>query len=290
MPDFMRMLEEPRGMKRALIVTPAAEAVIYLQGAHLTQWVPRGQRPVLFTSAHSNFQLGKAIRGGVPVIFPWFGPRAGGRPGAMHGFARISEWTLESGEMRQDGAFEVMLRLGTSVATQALGYDHFELRFRAAIGERLEMELETRNIGPAPLEYEEALHTYFAVGDVTQVSVFGLENTEYIDKVDNFARKRQAAAPLRISGETDRVFVNTEAACNIEDAACGRRIAIQKVGSRTTVVWNPWIEKTRGLADMGADEWRGMICVETANAGENAICLEPGESRRMSATLSVTAL
>ncbi len=287
---MMRIVEEPRGLKRAVIETEEAEAEIYLQGAHLTRWVPRGHRPVLFTSQHSAFQLGKAIRGGVPVIFPWFGPRSGGRPGGMHGFARISEWTLDSGELRADGAFEVRLSLRPSVATKALGFDCFELRFRAAIGARLEMELETRNLGAAPLEFEEALHTYFAVGGIRHVTVRGLEGTEYIDKVDNFARKRQGSAALQFTGETDCVFVNTEAACRIEDRVWNRCIVVEKSGSRTTVVWNPWVEKTKTLADMGPDEWQGMICVETANAGENAVRIEPGESGTMAATLSVTAL
>lgn len=274
-------------MKRAMIATEAAEAEIYLQGAHLAHWTPRGHRPILFTSAHSAFQPGKAIRGGVPVIFPWFGARGGGQPGAMHGFARTSEWTLESADLRADGAFEIMLTLAPNPATRASGYDEFELRFRAVIGETLQMELETRNLAQTPLVFEEALHTYFSVGDIRQVSVTGLTGATYIDKVDNLQRKQQGAEPIRIEGETDRVYLNTTAACIIDDPAWQRRITVDKSGSQTTVVWNPWIEKTKTLADMAPEEWQGMICVETANAADNAVRLEPGGARRMLAQIAV---
>jgi glucose-6-phosphate 1-epimerase len=156
-----------------------------------------------------------------------------------------------------------------------------------AIGTRLEMELEVRNAGAAEATFEEALHTYFAVGDIRQVTLTGLEGTEYLDKADQFLRKRVPAAPMRIERYTDQVHVNTDATCVIADAAWGRRIVIEKSGSNTTVVWNPWADKTPGFADMDPAEWPGMLCVETANAGENAVRLAAGGTHRMRAAIRI---
>ena len=197
----------------------------------------------------------------------------------MHGYARISQWTLESTRLRGDGAVELHLTLPP--------VDDLHLAFHAAIGAHLEMELEVRNTAAEEQTFEEALHTYFAVGDIHQVSLTGLEGTEYLDKADNFARKRCPDAPIRIDRYTDQVHVNTTAACVIEDAAWARRIVIEKSGSQTTVVWNPWSDKTPTFADMAPDEWRGMLCVETANAGENAVRLAPGATHRMRAVIRI---
>jgi glucose-6-phosphate 1-epimerase len=149
------------------------------------------------------------------------------------------------------------------------------------------MALEVSNQTQNQLTYEEALHTYFAVSDIRNVSVDGLEGTAYIDKTDNFSRKIQPGTPLQIAKETDQVHLNTTATCIVSDTESNRRIVIEKTGSNSTVVWNPWIAKTAGMADMGPDEWQRMICIETANAADNAITLAPGESHRLTATISL---
>jgi glucose-6-phosphate 1-epimerase len=149
------------------------------------------------------------------------------------------------------------------------------------------MVLEVRNTSGHDLSFEEAMHTYFAIGDIHRVSLSGLEGTTYLDKTDGFRRKQQPASPIRIVKETDQVHVDTTATCVIEDPAWSRRIVIEKSGSATTVVWNPWIEKTRGLPDMAPEDWREMLCVEIANAGENVIRLAPAATHRMHATLGI---
>ena len=276
-PGALQLENRDSGLTVALIDTPQAEAEIYLHGAHVTSWIPAGQRPVLFTSSRSFFAHGKPIRGGVPLVFPWFGPRGGGLPGPMHGYARISEWTLESTGLRDDGAVELHFALPP--------VDAFHLRYHVAVGAHLEMELEVRNTSAEELSFEEALHTYFAVGDVQQVSIFGLAGTTYIDKTDGGRRKQQPTAPIQIVQETDQVHLDTTAPCVIEDPAWARRIVILKSCSATTVVWNPWVDKTLTLADMAPEDWREMLCIETANAGENAIRLAAGASHRMRATI-----
>ena len=279
-PGALQLEHDDNGLTRVLIDTAQAQAELFLQGAHLTSWIPAGQRPVLFTSTRSFYAAGKPIRGGVPIVFPWFGPRGGGLPGPMHGYARTSQWTLDATRLRGDGAIELRLTLPP--------VDDFRVSFQAVIGAELEMELEVRNNSAGTLTFEEALHTYFAVGDIHQVSVSGLAGVEYLDKGDNFARKRQPAGALHFTRYTDQVHVNTTGSCVIEDQAWARRITIEKSGSATTVVWNPWADKTPTLADMAPDEWRRMLCVETANAAENAVALAPGTTHRMRASITVT--
>ena len=288
MGDALRFHQGQSGLAHAHISTPQAEARIYLQGAHLTSWIPAGQRPVLFTSSRSFY------RGGVPLVFPWFGPgrnKPGEGPGGpMHGYARIGEWTMQSHRLREDGAVELQLTLPPREATRQFGSGAFHLTFRLAIGAQLEMELEVRNTSAREVSFEEALHTYFAVGDIHRVSLSGLEGTTYLDKADGGLRKKQLAAPIRIAKEIDQVHVDTTAACSIEDPEWARRIVIEKSGSATTVVWNPWIEKTRTLADMAPGDWREMLCVETANAGENAIHIAPSASHRMRVNVRVQSV
>jgi glucose-6-phosphate 1-epimerase len=285
--EALRFESGPGGFVRAGISTPAAEAGLYLQGAHVANWIPRGQRPVLFLSAKSLFAAGKAIRGGVPIIFPWFGARSDGKPGPAHGFARTSEWTVESTKQREDARVEITLALSSNVATRELFDAAFRLRFRVTIGSELEMELEASNDGNAPFTFEEALHTYLAVGDVQRASLLGLENTTFIDKTDGFKRKKLESEAMRIAKETDQVHLDTRAICTVWDPVWERRITIEKSGSASTVIWNPWSDKSKGMSDMEADGWKQMLCVETANAADNAVLLEPGDSHKLSAKIRV---
>ena len=286
-PHVLRFEDEPGGLVRAVISTPGVEAALYLQGAHITQWTPHGQRPVLFLSPKSLFTPGKAIRGGIPIIFPWFGPRGDGRPGPAHGFARTTEWAVEGTKLLNNGNVEITLVLAPDETSKGLGYASFHARFRVTIGPSLEMELEIRNEAGQPFTYEEALHTYFAIADIRQVSVSGLEGTTFIDKTDGFKRKRLGNQPLEIAKETDQVHLSTKATCVIHDPVWQRRIIVEKSGSDSTVVWNPWIEKTKDMSDMTPDGWQNMICVETANAADNAVHLSPGDSHKLTASIRV---
>ena len=281
--------EASNGMTAAFVSTPKAEATLYLQGAHLAAWTPSGHRPALFLSSRSRFESGKAIRGGVPIIFPWFNARGDGLPGPSHGFARTTNWTVESASL-DDDRLVLSLLLLPNETSRGYGFDDFELRFRVSIGQTLRMELQTRNQSPQPLTIREALHTYFAVSDVRQVSVTGLEGSAYHDHADGDIRKQQPAAPVRVSGETDMLFVGTESTCTIEDPGWRRRIVIEKSGSRSTVVWNPWVEKAAQMADLGEGEWQRMLCVESANAAENAVTIEPQQAQTLSAMIRVEEL
>jgi glucose-6-phosphate 1-epimerase len=285
--NALRFETAPGGLIRAVISTPLAEAEIFQQGAHIAHWAVRGRKPVLFISSKSFFAPGKAIRGGVPIIFPWFGPRFGDKPGPAHGFARTSLWTVESAMLLDSGAVEIAFGLAADQASRALGFDAFAVRFTATIGSELSMSLDVSNRSQAPLIFEEALHNYFAVSNVRDIAVRGLEGTTYIDKTDGFSRKVQPDAPIRIGKETDQVHLDSTAACVISDPTWDRRIVISKTGSNSTVVWNPWIAKAAAFQDMAPDEWQAMICVETANVAGNALTLAAGDSHRLTTTITV---
>ncbi|MHB1701769.1 MAG: D-hexose-6-phosphate mutarotase [Acidobacteriaceae bacterium] len=287
-PGALSFDETASGLLRANISTPSAEATLYLQGAHLTHWQPTGQRPVLFTSGRSDFALGKPIRGGIPVIFPWFADRKGAA-GPSHGFARVEKWQLAFAAIAGDD-LHLTMTLGPSAQSRRLGYDRFRLAYTLAIGRTLALQLAVANDSDSPLIFEEALHTYFAVEDVRGASISGLEGSAYLDKVDAMRRKQQAGAPIRFTGRRDEVHLNTQSACMLTDEGGKRSIAVEKTGSNSTIVWNPWAELAATLPDMEADGWQRMVCIETANVAENAITLAPGESHSMRVAMSVEAL
>jgi glucose-6-phosphate 1-epimerase len=278
--------EMPGGLIRAVIAGPHASGTVYLHGAHITSWMPSGMQPVLYTSSRSRFEQGMPIRGGVPVVFPWFGPRGAGLAGPLHGFARIVDWEVEGTQLRPDGSVELRLALGPNDVSRALAYDAFQMRFRVAMGATLEMELEVHNLSEKPFRFEEALHTYFSVANVHKIFLTGLEGTTYVDKTAAAVRK-ESQGPIRIGQETDQVHLNTAATCEIHDPEWDRTVVVEKTGSATTVVWNPWIEKNRSLGDMAPDDWQGMCCLETANALDNAIVLPGGGVHRMGTTIRI---
>lgn len=284
-------IDQGRGnLPRVTVKSELATAEIYLHGAHLTHFQPQGAKPVLFMSSESLFDAVKPIRGGVPVIFPWFGPRAGSPDSPMHGLVRTRSWQLETSEVQSDGRVRAVLGLMSDPSTLAVWPHAFRLRMSYWIGRSLEMELEVSNAGDQPWTFEEALHTYLRVGDVREIGIDGLDDVEYLDKVDALNRKRQPAGAIRITGETDRVYLDTSSTCTVHDPALGRRITVEKEHSRTTVVWNPWIAKARAMPDFGDEEWPGMVCIESANVGAGAIRLEAGASHRMRTRIQVSDL
>lgn len=268
------------GLTKATIETAVSRGELYLHGAHVTSWQPVGHEPVLWMSRHSNFAPGKAIRGGVPICFPWFGSHPSDPSAPAHGYARITEWELTAAGVTEDDS------IGLTLQTHI---EPFGVDFRVEFGRVLTMALTTAlplGAAIAP-RFEDALHTYFSVGDIRQVSIAGLETSSYIDKVDNASEKAATAVPIEFSGETDRVYLQTEAPCVLADRVHNRRITVSKSGSKSTVVWNPWINKSQRMSDFGDNEWPEMVCIETANIGSSAIVLAPGQSHTTTAVIEV---
>lgn len=276
------------GLTHADITTPHATATVYLQGAHVTAWQPKGQGPAIFVSRKSDFAPGKPIRGGVPIAFPWFAARHDGKTGPSHGFARIQDWTLAFAALAGED-LHMTFTLGSTEMSRGLGYDHFRLAFQVTIGRTLTMELTVVNDAPTPLVFEEALHTYYAVSDIHEISVVGLEGVTYLDKNDGL-RSKQQQGPITITEPTDRVYLNTTGTCLLQDAGNKRRIRVVKAGSNTTVVWNPWESGAAKLPDMDPTEWHEFIAIETVNAATNAVSLSPGNTHVMRAHISVEDL
>lgn len=287
-PGTASVSEGNGGLACVRVKTAQCSGEVYLLGGHVTRWKPAGAEEVVWMSQHSLFQAGKAIRGGVPVCFPWFGAKADDPKAPSHGFVRNREWQLES-ISSGDGAVTVSLLTRDDESTKKWWAADFELRLKAIFGAQLSLELQLTNTGKEALRAEEALHAYFTVGDAREISIAGLDSTDYLDKVENYVRKTQAG-PIKITSETDRVYLGTTHDVEILDPVLDRRIRIAKRNSRNSVVWNPWVEKARSLSDFGDDEWTQMVCVEPSNVAENAVEVAPGQQHTMGVRVSVSAL
>lgn len=286
--------EQPDELTRAQITLPSCTATVYLHGAHLTQWQPAGQPPVLYLSPLSDFAPGKPIRGGIPVCFPWFGNdsenRADGKPGPSHGFARTQAWDVAFAALAGD-SLHLTLTLGPTDLSRSFGYGSFrvayEFIFGAGAGNKLELRLSVANTGDQPLRFEQALHTYFAA-DPRHAQITGLESAPFFDKTDALKEKTGPAGPLLLTQWTDRVYPGNTATTHIAThiAVPTRTISIAKQNSATTVVWNPYPQASAGIRDLAPDSWEHFLCVETANTGTDAITLSPGGAHTMQATIT----
>jgi len=285
LPGVLAFHATASGLIYADITTPHATATVYLQGAHLTAWQPAGHHPVIFTSRKTELMPGKAIRGGVPIAFPWFANRHDGKTGPSHGFARIQDWTLAFAALSGED-LHLTFTLGPNELSRSLGYDQFRLAYQLTIGRTLTMQLTVANDASAPLVFEEALHTYYAVTDIHEIAIAGLDGVSYLDKVDNFNKKLQHG-DITVTGATDRVYLDTTATCVLNDHAGKRNIDIAKTGSTTTVVWNPWEEGAAKLPDMDPTEWHEFVAIETVNAAKDTITLAPGATHTMKAQVTV---
>ena len=288
-PDGARLEKGPGGLDRLALHAAEGEALVYLQGAHVAHFQPKDGRPVLWMSAASRFEKGKPLRGGVPICFPWFGPKAGSPEAPLHGFARILPWTVGTVTRETGGSLRAVLELTAEAAARGGFPRELSLSLAVTVSRSLRMELTVRNVDSGAATFEEALHSYLSVSDVRQVRIRGLEGVGYVDKTAGMARQVGADAPITIVGETDRVYLGAKGTVTVEDPGWGRRIVVGKQGSATTVVWNPWVAKAKAMPDFGDDEWAGMVCVETANALDDAVTLAPGASHVMTATLEVVA-
>jgi glucose-6-phosphate 1-epimerase len=278
-PGVVDFAESEHGLVKAVVSQGGMTGELVLQGAQVTAWRPSSAKPVIFTSSHAVYAPGKAIRGGIPVIFPWFGPHPTDPKAPQHGWARTAAWQLDNVEAADDAvAFDL-----------SLAGDDFALAYRVVFGAVLELRLAAHNISAKPASFQEALHTYFAVSDVERVAVLGLEASTHIDKTANMARVPGAGTLLKLTKETDSVYLDVPDRLTIHDPAWERRIVIDKAGAASAIVWNPWPEKAAAMADLGADNQRGFICVETGNVADDDISLPPGATHEMTTRISLDA-
>jgi len=269
--------ESPQGLPVFQLEGDFGSARFSTQGAHLMEFTPAGQPPLLFLSKQTALTPGKAIRGGIPLIFPWFGAREGHPESPMHGIVRNRIWEIAEIEVPEEGAAKVRLTFESNAETLTLWPHAFALSIEFSLGEDLAIRWETQNTGDSAFLFEQALHPYFPVADVGTASVHGLQNAEFIDKTDAMRLKTDLAEAVSFAGETDRLYLDTPSVLSLEDPASLSRIVFAKAGSLSSVVWNPWVTKAAALADLGDEEWREFVCVEQVNAARNAVTLPAGE-------------
>lgn len=269
---------------------PLATATISLQGGQVLEWQPRSQvEPVLWSADSRHWLSGRAIRAGVPICWPWFGAHPTEQTAPAHGYARLCDWEVAAISMGSLGTVDIDLSM-MPIPEAATRYPlSASLVSRISVGEALSISLTTTNTGEDPVTITEALHAYFKVDEIDDIQIEGLNGCEYIDLIDQNIRKVQVDT-IRFSGETGRVYLNTLNDCSIIDRTLGRTIKIKQSGSHNTVVWNPWLETASKMNDLGPVAWKKMVCVESANALENMVILNPGEQHTLTVRYSIDTI
>lgn len=281
--SFDVSLGEYGGLPAWIIHTPLARAAISPHGGQLLSWQPTGQAEVLWLSANTR-RAPQAIRGGVPVCWPYFGRQGQSGEVPQHGHARLSQWHWVDAAEGDDGAVIIDLALPADPRTA------LSLRQRLHIGSALQQTLITENHSQTPVEFTQALHSYFAVGDALRVRLQGVDGLRYEDKLAGGDHRQsgdwQLDAPAT-PGRADRIFATRGEPVALHDEAQGRWLHIESKGSRSLVVWNPGETGEATLPDVPAGSWREFVCVEVANAGDDAIVLAPGARHRLSQRISI---
>jgi glucose-6-phosphate 1-epimerase len=262
-------------------------AEIYLLGATITGWRDPASNDLLFVSSRAVFKEGKAIRGGIPVVFPQF---SGPGPLPNHGIARTAMWRVVRSGIGTEGDIQLELSLQSDDSTRKVWNREFELRYLVSLSQELTTEFSVINRDTkSDLEFENALHTYFKVRDISRVSVKGLAGLKYLDNTQQRKEGSEERAAIRIEGEIDRVYVNAPDSLEIHDEASRKVITVQKSGMSDAVLWNPWIEKAKELSDLGDEDYQEMVCLEAGNVSRKEV-VRGGETWSCTQTLSVRTL
>jgi glucose-6-phosphate 1-epimerase len=284
----LRFIKTEHGFIYAEINNASAHATVSTYSGQVLSYRPKDQQDdLLFVSDKAYYEDGKAIKGGIPVCWPWFGadPENKGRP--AHGFVRNRQWQVTGSESHADGSTKIIMRMTDNEATRALWPHPFRLEIEITVGDSLKVELVTHNTGNDSITISQALHTYFRVGDIGKVSVLGLDGIQYLDKTNDSACVSQSG-PVTISSEVDRIYTDVTGDLIIDDSSLGRKIVITSSGCSTAVVWNPWVEIATAMADLDDDDYLRMLCVETANAGPEVVKIAAGEAYRLTAEYKIS--
>jgi glucose-6-phosphate 1-epimerase len=276
------------GLPMIQVKTAKAKALISIHAGQVLSYQPAGEpEDVMFLSAKAYYQDGKAIKGGAPICWPWFGadPEGKGRPG--HGFVRNRGWNVVATEALSNGDIKVTVGLDDTPETQAIWPHAFSLRQEIVIGDTLNLSLITRNTGKEKFNITQAFHTYFKVGDITRAKVTGLAGCDYLDKAGGGNTQKHQTGDVTSDAEVDRIYLNVGNTLTIDDGALNRRIQITSQGSKTAVVWNPWEKIARDMADLEDDDYKRLLCVETTNAADDVREVAPGGECRLVAEYRV---
>lgn len=274
----------PGGLPVAVLQTGGATATVGLNGGQVQQFTLADGRPVLWVSPAARYEAGRSLRGGIPVCWPWFGPHPSDGALPAHGFVRTRPWAVRSSHA-DDRGVTVTLGLSSDETTLALWPHRFDLSIEVTLGAALAVRLRARNTDDTAWQCGGALHSYFAISAIGAAAVQGVAGCAFIDQLRPDAHNVQAG-PITVTAETDRIYLDAPAVTALHDGGWRRTITLESVGSRSTVVWNPWIEKSLRLSDYQPDDYRRMLCIETANAGPDTVTVAPGAEHVLAVTIS----
>ncbi len=264
-----------------------ANAKISVYGGQVLSYLPANQtEDLLFLSEKAIYQPGKAIRGGIPICWPWFANDTSGLGRPAHGFARNQQWNVLATDGNADGSTRVVLALQHNDDSIAVWPHEFELELEITIGPTLNIKLTTNNIGGESFELTQALHAYLNIGDINAISVTGLDGVAYIDKTDGFEQKSQSG-DLVINGEMDRVYQSPPSKLVVNDSALNRKLILESTGCNTAVIWNPWEKNTASMVDLKKGDYKVFMGLEAANADGDVIIVPAGESHCLQASYSI---
>ncbi len=275
----------------------ADEVIVAEQGAQVLSYRQGDAAPIIWLSEEAAFERGQAVRGGVPVCWPWFGDLTRNpqpikdayqdQPAPAHGLVRNIDWLLRDSHSDADSA---TLEFVCNTQGDLPGWPHaVELSLQIRLDQRLHLALTSRNQGTAPVALSQALHSYFAISDIHQVTVEGLDGRSYIETLDAW-QQRQQQGHLAFNGETDRIYLDLPPTLYLRDPGYNRRITLQTCGSRSAVLWNPWIAKAQRLSQFADDAWQRMLCIETANVLDDMVRLDSGTSHTLSVSIGTETL
>ncbi|MEO1341579.1 MAG: D-hexose-6-phosphate mutarotase [Cyanobacteria bacterium J06635_13] len=285
--DKVKFVEGQGGFPVIEVNNEYAEAKISVYAGQVLSFKPVGQaEDVMFLSSQAYYQAGKAIKGGTPICWPWFGPDPEAKGRANHGFVRNRLWEVQEVVSTQDGATKVTLGLSDTEETRGIWDYSFKFAIAITVGKVLTVALITQNTDSKPFEITQAMHTYFRIGDIKQVSVLGLADKSYLDKVDGGKEKTQSG-DVTFTEECDRIYLDVPSQLTVDDRAWNRKIVVSATNSKTAIVWNPGAEISANMADLGDRDYENFVCVETANAANEVIEVAAGEQYQMTAEYAV---
>ncbi len=280
------LFQEENDMQMAVISNDYASSIISLYGGQILSFKPHNSEDLLFISSQADFIVGKAIRGGIPVCFPWFNAHPTNKDLPNHGFARISKWDIEKTEQLLTGETRIIISLSSNEKTKKLWKYNFKIELEIIIGKNLMIKWQTENLDEEEFIFSQALHSYFKIGNIDNVIIKGLENQRFMEPLILEEPFEGEKNHLTISRHIDRDYLNSESECEILDNSLNRKIIISKKGSLSTVVWNPWKELSAKMNDLGKDDYRSFVCVETANTHYNPVTVQPNEKHILIMELS----
>jgi len=286
LPDQLRFVEGEDGFTYIEVTNRHAKAVISLYAAQILSYQPIDEaKPVLFLSEQAEYQQGKVIRGGTPVCWPWFSDERKNEGLPSHGLVRNKDWDVVSSHAEQDGSTKIVLEVNDDQASRTIWPYSFKLQISIVVGTSLSLTLTTYNTGSQAFTMSEALHTYFAVSDVNNIEITGLDSLSYLDKKMNFEAQTQQGN-VQFDGEVDRIYRDVKQAVILRDVPFNRQIKIESQHCNSCVVWNP----ATPLSDVLAEGYKGFVCIESANVAIDNISVSAGEQHSIQAIYTVESL